>query len=266
MKKIKVIVSGACGRMGRETVRAVSAEKDLKLVGAFDAVEIGSDIGALAGIGATGVAVTDSLEKLLKDSKADVAVDFTTAEGFERRAAAILKSGCRLVTGTTGIEPAVLKRVENLAAEKKLGVLVAPNFAIGAVLMMQFAEKAAAFMPAVEIIELHHDRKLDAPSGTALATAEKINAARRGLPPRKEPTKTVKLEGARGGNLGGVSVHSVRLPGFLASQEVIFGGPGQTLNIRHDTISRECFMPGVTLAIRGVMKLKKMVVGLEHLL
>jgi 4-hydroxy-tetrahydrodipicolinate reductase len=266
MKKIRAIVCGASGRMGRETVRAIYAESDLQLAGAFDKACAGGDAGTLAGIGEIGIPVSDSLEKLLKSAKPDVAVDFTASEGFERRAAAILKSGCRLVTGTTGIEPAALKRIEKTAAEKKLGVLVAPNFAIGAVLMMQFAEKAAAFMPAAEIIELHHDRKLDAPSGTALATAEKMVAARRGLPARIDPTKTIKLAGARGGNLGGVSVHSVRLPGFLACQEVIFGGPGQTLSIRHDTINRECFMPGVVIAVRGVMKLKKMVIGLENLL
>ena len=264
--KIRVIVSGAAGRMGGETVRAVSAEKDLLLAGAFDAVGAGRDAGEAAGIGNTGVIISDSLEAALKKSGADVVVDFTTAEGFGGRAAAILKAGCRLVTGTTGIEPHVIKQVERLAAQKKLGVLIAPNFAIGAVLMMQFAEKAAAYMPDCEIVELHHNRKLDAPSGTALATAEKIAAARRGLKPVPDPTKNMKLEGARGGEAGGVRIHSVRLPGFLANQEVVFGGPGQTLTIRHDTISRECFMPGVVLAVRRIMKFNRLVVGLENLL
>jgi 4-hydroxy-tetrahydrodipicolinate reductase len=252
--------------MGSEAVRAVSAEKDLQLVGAFDSFGAGRDVGEAAGIGANGVIIGDSLARVLKDSKADVVVDFTTAEGFESRASAILKTGCRLVTGTTGIDDGTMKRVARLAAQKKLGVLIAPNFAIGAVLMMQFAEKAAAYMPDCEIVELHHNRKLDAPSGTALATAEKIAAARRGLKVSPDPTKTVKLDGARGGDSGGVHVHSIRLPGFLAHQEVIFGGPGQTLTIRHDTISRECFMPGVVLAARRIMERGELIIGLENLL
>ncbi|MFA6448035.1 MAG: 4-hydroxy-tetrahydrodipicolinate reductase [bacterium] len=264
--KIRVIVSGASGRMGSEAIRAVSSEKDLLLVGAFDAMGAGRDAGEVAGIGANGVIISDSMASVLKESKADVVVDFTTAEGFENRATAILKAGCRLVTGTTGIEAGAIKRIARLAAQKKLGVLIAPNFAIGAVLMMQFAEKAAAYMPDCEIVELHHNRKLDAPSGTALATAEKIAAARRGLKVGADPTKTVKLAGARGGDSEGVHVHSIRLPGFLAHQEVIFGGPGQTLTIRHDTISRECFMPGVTLAARRIITRDKLVIGLENLL
>ncbi len=264
--KIRVVVSGACGRMGSESVRAVSAEKDLILAGAFDAVGAGRDVGEAAGIGAAGIAVGDSLGDVLKKCAADVVVDFTTAEGFAERAEMILKAGCRLVTGTTGIDAASVRKVEKLAARKKLGVLIAPNFAIGAVLMMQFAEKAAEYMPDCEIVELHHNRKLDAPSGTALATAEKIATARSGLKTAGDPTKTVKLPGARGGDSAGVHIHSVRLPGFLAHQEVIFGGPGQTLTIRHDTISRECFMPGVVLAVRRIMKVDRLLIGLEKLL
>jgi 4-hydroxy-tetrahydrodipicolinate reductase len=228
--------------MGSESVRAVSAEKDLELVGAFAGVNAGRDIGEIAGIGRKGVAVSDSIERLLKETKADVVIDFTQAEGFGGRAAKILRAGSRLVAGTTGVDAGTIGRLAKLAAQKKLGVLIAPNFAIGAVLMMQFAEKAAAYMPDCEIVELHHNRKLDAPSGTAIATADKIAAAR------------------------GVHIHSVRLPGFLAHQEVIFGGPGQTLTIRHDTISRECFMPGVVLAARRIMKVNKLVIGLENLL
>ncbi len=252
--------------MGSESVRAVSAEKDLVLVGAFDAVCTGMDVGEVAGIGTAGIPVGDSLGDVIKKSSADVVVDFTTAEGFSDRAEMALKAGCRFVTGTTGIDAATIGKIEKLAERKKVGVLIAPNFAIGAVLMMQFAEKATVYMPDCEIIELHHNRKLDAPSGTALATAGKIAAARRGLKIAGDPTKTVKLEGARGGDSAGVHVHSVRLPGFLAHQEVIFGGPGQTLTIRHDTISRECFMPGVVLAVRRIMKVNRLLIGLENLL
>ncbi len=263
--KIRVAVVGACGRMGSESVRAVCAEKDLQLVGAFDTVNAGSDIGEIAGIGAKGVKVSSSLDLMLKDAKADVVVDFTHAGGFGERTAKILKAGCRIVSGTTGVDAATISKTGKLAAQKKLGVLIAPNFAIGAVLMMQFAEKAAAYMPDVEIIELHHNRKLDAPSGTAIATAQKISAARKGKP-AADPTKLEKYAGARGGDCEDVRVHSVRLPGFLAHQEVIFGGPGQTLTIRHDTQSRDCFMPGVVLAARRIMKVNKLVIGLENLL
>ena len=231
-----------------------------------DAAGAGCDAGEAAQAGTSGVIIRDSLKTVLESSKPDVVVDFTTAEGFGQRASEIIRSGYRLVTGTTGIDSRTVKRLEKLASENKAGVIIAPNFAIGAVLMMQFAEKAAAYMPDCEIIELHHDRKLDAPSGTAMATAKKIAAASKGLHRRKDPTITTKLQGARGGELGGVSVHSVRLPGFLAHQEVIFGGPGQTLTIRHDTISRDCFMPGVVLAVRHVMKIKKLVAGLENIL
>jgi len=269
-KNIRVAVLGAYGRMGRSVVAAVSAEKDMEVAGAVDVAGVGEDVGTVAGVGARGVLIRSSLWGKLRAEPPgvipDVIVDFTTAEGFWDRASEALASGVRLVVGTTGIDGKTLKRVEKLAEKKKLGVLVAPNFAIGAVLMMEFAAKAAAYMPDAEIIEFHHNRKLDAPSGTAMATAERIARARLGKKTAADPTKIVKLEGARGGNLGGVPVHSVRLEGFLACQEVIMGGPGQTLTIRHDTISRESFMPGVILAVRKVMKLNKMVYGLEKVI
>jgi len=265
-KTIGVIVAGAYGRMGRKVVKAVSADSALRLAGAFDAFGAGQDAGEAAGIGKTGIVITDGLKALLKTAQADVVVDFTTAEGFEARALSIIGAGLRLVVGTTGVPEAAIKKAAAAAAKKKTGVLIAPNFAIGAVLMMKFAALAAPYMPAVEIIELHHDRKLDAPSGTAIYTAQLIADAKKELPPHADPTKTFKLPGARGGKLEDIAVHSVRLPGYIASQEVIFGGMGQTLSIRHDTISRESFMPGVVLAVKRVMKLDKLVVGLENIL
>jgi len=264
-ERIKVAVSGAYGRMGRSVVAAVSAEKDMRVVGAVDPAGKGGDAGEAAGIGNIGVEICGSLKQVIDTAHPDVIVDFTTAEDFGKRAAVALKAGLRVVAGTTGIDSRTIKKLEKLAREKKTGILIAPNFAIGAVLMMQFAEKAAAYMPKAEIIEFHHDRKLDAPSGTAMATAEKIKAARQGKAPA-DPTKIEKLEGARGGRIGGINVHSVRLEGFLAHQEVIFGGKGQTLTIRHDTISRESFMPGVVLAVRKIIDIKELVFGLENLL
>lgn len=263
---IKVAVAGANGRMGREVVRAVTSEKDMDIIGAYDVVGAGSDIGEISGTGALGVPVSDNLAEIFENSKAAVMVDFAVADGFEERAMTALDAGVRLVVGTTGVDAKTMKKVERKAGAKKLGVLVAPNFAIGAVLMMQFAEQAAKYVDGVEIIEMHHDGKVDAPSGTAVATAERIKDARKGMAEHRDPTKVEKLEGSRGGRLGDISVHSVRLPGFIASQEVIMGAQGQTLTIRHDTISREAFMPGVVLAVRGIIKKRSFVFGLENLL
>lgn len=265
-KQIGVIVSGAYGRMGRQVVCAVTAEPDMRVVGALDKFGCGQDIGSAAGLQPLGVQVSDNIKSVVTTPGAQVMVDFAVAQGFWPRAKAALDAGLCLVVGTTGIAAADLKKVEKLAAEKKRGVIVAPNFAIGAVLMMQFAQKAAQFMPAVEIIELHHDQKRDAPSGTALYTAELIAAAKKGLPAHKDPTEVEKLKGARGGKLADIAVHSVRLPGFLAHQEVIFGGLAQTLTIRHDTGSRESFMPGVVLAVRKAPALKRYVFGLDKVI
>jgi 4-hydroxy-tetrahydrodipicolinate reductase len=265
-KQTGVIVSGAYGRMGRQVVCAVTAEPDMRVAGALDMFGCGQDAGEAAGLKPLGVCITDDLKGVVRTPGAQVMVDFAVANGFWTRAKAALDAGLRLVVGTTGIASADLKKVEKLAADKKLGVIVAPNFAIGAVLMMQFAQKAAQFMPAVEIIELHHDQKRDAPSGTALYTAELIAAAKKGMPAHKDPTEVEKLKGVRGGKLADIAVHSVRLPGFLAHQEVIFGGLAQTLTIRHDTASRESFMPGVVLAVRKSLSLKGYVFGLEKVI
>ncbi|MFH1537807.1 MAG: 4-hydroxy-tetrahydrodipicolinate reductase [bacterium] len=265
-KKIRVVVSGASGRMGRQVVCAVSAEKDMRVVGGVDVVGVGRDVGKVAGIGKAGAEIAGDIKAALGSVKPDVVVDFTTAEGFEKRAGAVLDAGCRLVVGTTGIDDSTIKKLSAKAERKKLGVIIAPNFAIGAVLMMKFAREAVEFLSDVEIIELHHDKKADAPSGTALYTARLIAGAKKGKPLRKDPTKLEKLKGCRGGALGDISIHSVRLPGYLAHQEVIFGGPGQTLTIRHDTTSRESFMPGVIFAVRRVMKMDRLVAGLENLI
>ena len=264
--KIRVIMSGAYGRMGRAVTAAVTAEPDMQVVGALDMFGVGEDAGEAAGIKSLGVPITNDLKGLLKSTPADVMVDFTIADKFYPRAKAALDAGLRLVVGTTAVPAATLKRIEKIATQKKRAVIVAPNFAMGAVLMMKFAAMAAPYMPEAEIIELHHDKKRDAPSGTALYTAELMADAKKGLPRRKDPTEDEKLAGARGGALGDISVHSVRLPGFLAHQEVIFGGPGQTLTLRHDTTSRESFMPGVVLAVRKSMDLRKYVFGLDKLI
>ncbi len=258
---IKVLVNGACGRMGREVVKAVSGDPDLSLVAAVDRRCAGQDAGELAGIGQLGVPIEDDLVSALK--KAQVMVDFTNAEAARESVIEALKSGVHAVVGTTGMTQDDLEEIRREAERGAANAFIAPNFAIGAVLMMRLAEIAAKYLPAVEIIELHHDKKADAPSGTALLTAKKLAEI---VEKRDEPTKKEILRGSRGGDWEGVRVHSIRLPGFVAHQEVIFGGSGQTLTIRHDSIDRSSFMPGVLMAIKSVSNLPGLTIGLENAL
>lgn len=263
---IRVAVSGAAGRMGQEVVRAVVEAEGLELVAAIDRHDIGRDVGELVGVGALGVALQADLAAALRDSGADVVVDFTVPASAMGNIQAALEAKVSPVVGTTGLTAADIAQVRDWTEAAGVGALIAPNFAIGAVLMMQFAAQAAKYMPDVEIIELHHENKLDSPSGTALMTAQKIVEARTGTPkaPPAEPVE--KIPGGRGATLDGVHIHSVRLPGYVAHQEVIFGGLGQTLTLRHDSMDRRSFMPGVVLAVRKVRDAKGLVVGLEHLL
>lgn len=217
---IKVIVNGAKGKMGLETIKAVQKESDLTLVGQTD--------------------MGDDLAQAIKNSSADVVVDFTTPQSVMENIRAILGSGVHAVVGTTGLTEDNLVEIRKLCENNRVNCLVAPNFAIGAILMMQFAVAAKKYLPSAEIIEFHHETKVDKPSGTALRTARLLG--------------------------GKVPIHSVRLPGLVAHQEVIFGGLGQTLTIRHDSISRESFMPGVILAIKKIKEIKGLVHGLENLL
>ncbi len=262
---VRVLVAGAAGRMGREVVKAVAGDPETELVGAVDISEIGSDAGELAGIGARGVKVASDMGAALRESGAEVVVDFTRAEAAFANARVALAAGVSPVIGTTGMSAEQLDTLRGLAAERETGAVVAPNFALGAVLLMRFAAQAARYLPEVEIIELHHEKKADAPSGTAIKTAEMIRAAR--APERlPRPAETILIEGSRGGDFDGIRIHSVRLPGYVAHEEVIFGGIGQTLTLRHDSIDRVSFMPGVLLACRQVRGLKQLVYGLEHLL
>ena len=242
---INVAVLGARGRMGAEVVKAVSVAKDLKLVAELD--------------------LGDSLDQLIS-SKAEVVVDFTTPDSVMANLEFLISHGVHAVVGTTGFDAARIKKVEALlSANPTVGVLIAPNFAIGAVLMMEFAEKAAKYFESAEIIELHHPDKVDAPSGTAARTAELMTTARKsaGLSSMPDAT-TTSLDGARGATVGEVPVHSIRLRGLVAHQEVLLGGPGETLSIRHDSLDRAGFMPGVLLGVRQVVSHKGLTFGLEH--
>jgi 4-hydroxy-tetrahydrodipicolinate reductase len=262
---VRVLVAGAAGRMGREVVRAVIDDPETELVAAVDVSEVGRDAGELAGRGSAGVAIQSDLAAAIAAARPEAMVDFTRAEAAHRNALAALAAGVSPVVGTTGMTPAQIKEIGAAAERAGIGAVVAPNFAIGAVLMMQFAAQAARYLPDVEVIELHHEKKPDAPSGTAIKTVEMILETRGGSgAPR--PAQEIKHAGARGAEIGGVPVHSVRLPGLVAHQEVLFGGLGQTLSIRHDSIDRTSFMPGVLLAVKSVRSRRGLIYGLEHLL
>ncbi len=253
---IRVIVTGAAGKMGREVLSAIGAEPDMQVVAAVDPLHAGETVGDIV--------LAADLATAIDTASPDVLVDFTHPSVVEQNVRVALTAGVHCVVGTTGLSPDV---VDSLAESCPKGtcLFLAPNFAIGAVLMMRFAADAARFMPYVEVIELHHDRKADAPSGTALRTAALIAAARTSVPaaPGRE---TEIAEGARGALVDDVTIHSVRLPGLVAHQEVLFGGQGQTLSIRHDSIDRTSFMPGVVLAVREVGKHRGLVIGLERLM
>ncbi len=262
---IKVVVCGAYGKMGRAVLKAVHNDSELVLVGAIDVMSKGDDIGSLIGIDKIGVRVEKDLEKVLIDTKPNVVVDFTNPNVVMDNIRVTLANRVYPVVGTTGLTDANKNEIKELCKQNGVGAFIAPNFAIGAVLMMKLSQEVAKYMPNVEIIELHHDQKLDAPSGTALRTAELITEVR-GTRAQGNPDEVEKLKGARGADFEGIHIHSVRLPGYVAHQEVIFGGLGQTLTIRHDSINRDSFMPGVVIACKKVTQLKTLVCGLENIL
>lgn len=260
---IRVLVHGALGRVGREVVNATCKDADLELVGAVDAKADGSSLPLP--IGSATVPLARSLDSILKQTDPKVIVDFSSVEASLDMARLAAKHKVNLVIGTTGFSPDNLEEIDRLAMANGVGAVVASNFALGAVLMMHLAKIAAKFFDNVEIIELHHDQKLDAPSGTAVSTARAIAEAR-GKPFVHPEVQKETVAGARGAELEGVALHSVRLPGLMAHQEVIFGCSGQTLILRHDTINRECYMPGVVLAVKKVVDLRGLTIGLDRLL
>jgi len=241
--RVRVAVAGYRGKVGAEMARGVEAAPDLDYVG--------------------GVEVGDDLASFLADRRPEALVDFTHPSAALENALAAVAAGCRPVVGTTGIPPEGVDRLEGACREAGLGGIVAPNFSVGAVVMIRLAELAAPYFSAVEVIEMHHATKADAPSGTALATARRLGA--RGKFEYARPEK-LTLDDVRGGEEGGVGIHSVRLPGLVADQEVIFGLTGQTLTITHRTTSREAFVPGVLLAIRRVTAEPRFYRALDELL
>lgn len=241
---VKVIVNGAKGRMGSEAVNAINNDDELQLVAESD---FGDDLGAL--IASTG---------------AQVVVDLTAASAGFNNTQTILNAGACPVIGTSGFQVEQVQQLQTLASEKQLGGLIAPNFSIGAVLMMKFSAEAAKYLPDAEVIEAHSPQKEESPSGTGIRTAELIAAARTKQP--VECSDKELIEGARGAELHGVKLHSLRLPGVVAQQTVFFGGLSETLKIEHNSQHRESFMPGICLACKEVVKRNELVYGLEHLM
>lgn len=259
---IRVGVFGAGGRMGSTVCRAVHDAADLELVGAVDPFHAGIDLAQL-GVKDAHLTVAAGPDALT-DARVQVAVDFTVLDAARENLRWCAANAVHAVVGTTGFSEAELAEYADLFAASAANAVIAPNFTIGAVLMMQFAEMAAPWFDTAEIIELHHDRKIDAPSGTAVLTARRMAAASGDWSP--DPTEKVVAEGARGGAVDGIPVHSVRMRGLYAHQEVILGVAGQTLTIRHDSFDTACYMPGVLLAVRRVGELPGLTLGLDPLL
>ncbi|MBM3947315.1 MAG: 4-hydroxy-tetrahydrodipicolinate reductase [SAR202 cluster bacterium] len=260
----RVLVHGASGKMGREVVNAIGRTTDLRVVGAVHRNTGGSTELELPS-GAGRVPLSNQVGDVLGATKPGVMVDFSTSEAALAAAKAALARGVHVVTGTTGLTEANLKELDATAQERGLGVIVAPNFALGAVLLIHLAKVVGKYFDYVDVIEAHHEAKIDSPSGTALAIARALAEAH-GKPfthptPEKEP-----LKGTRGGEAQGVGVHSIRMPGRMAHHEVLLGTAGQTMSLRHDALNRECYMPGVILAVREVSRRKGLTLGLDKLL
>lgn len=250
---MKVAVLGFVGRMGSEVVRAVAEAPDMEYVG-------GADPAAGSAAAAGSVVSATSVSDLLRDVRPDVAVDFSVPAAVYSNCLALLEAGVHCVVGATGLTADERTLLGEVAATNSVGIVVAPNFSVGAVIMMQLARIAAPHFEKAEIIEIHHDRKVDAPSGTSLMTAELISAAREADAPASDQ------QPSRGHPAGSVRLHSVRLPGYTAHQEVLFGNEGEALTIRHDTFDRKSFMPGVLLAVRQIGRTVGLTYGLEHFL
>ena len=259
LELIKVGVTGALGRMGQEVVKAVVKDDETALVCAIDKLETGKNV-------FENINIESDIVKSIEVNKPDVIVDFTEPSVVFENAKLYLKNKVKPVIGTTGLTDEQIEELKKLSTENNTGCLIAPNFATGAVLMMMFAKMAAKYFNNAEIIELHHNQKKDAPSGTAIKTAKMMAEANSDF--KMGNIKDMELiQGARGAeSFGNINIHSVRMPGFVASQEVIFGANGQVLTIKHDTSNRECFMPGVILAIKHVYKENDFVFGLENIL
>ncbi|WP_088044131.1 4-hydroxy-tetrahydrodipicolinate reductase [Bacillus sp. EAC] len=264
-KMIRVVLAGPRGKMGTEALQLIERTEHFQLVAAIDYKFGGGSVNQFYPQFKGDAPVYETLEECIENENFDVLVDLTTPEIGKKHAFLSLKNGIRPVIGTTGFTNEELAELKELALQNGLGCIIAPNFAIGAILMMKFSAMAAKYFKDIEIIELHHDQKLDAPSGTALKTVQMIGEARE-YKNQGHPNEVETEDGARGADMNGMRVHSVRLPGLVAHQQVLFGGDGQLLTIRHDSMNRASFMSGVKVSIEEVMKLSELVYGLENIM
>lgn len=264
-QQLRILVTGACGRMGRFVVEAVSQVADMQLVGVVDPAGQGRALTEFVADALADIDVSGHLVAALEETQPQVMVDFTAPGVVMDNIEAALNAGVACVVGTTGLSATDLQVVERMCKRKQVPCLIASNFSIGANLMMKFAAQAAEVFDYAEIIERHHEGKVDAPSGTALTTAQMMAAARR-RPLDEVPTKHDKLPGSRGGVTDRIHIHSVRMPGYVANQEVVLGGVGEILKLEHITTSRQCFIPGVLVGIRKVLGLEGLVYGLDNIL
>ena len=262
MSKIRVLIHGVAGRMGQETLNAVCGATDMQPVGGVD-IAVGSDSMQLPA-GAGIMPLSKDLAGLISQTNPDVVVDFSNADASFGAATAAIEAGVCFVTGTSGLKDSVVRQIDKAARAAEVGIVVAPNFALGAVVLQSLVAKAAPFFDYVDIIESHHEGKIDAPSGTSIAIANAAAAAGSEFT-RKDPERE-NLPGSMGAQVDGVGIHSLRQPGRSAHHEVVFGAQGQTLTLRHDTLDRGCYMPGVLRAIREVVNIKGLVLGLDKIL
>ncbi|WP_107841513.1 4-hydroxy-tetrahydrodipicolinate reductase [Metasolibacillus meyeri] len=263
---IKVAIAGARGKMGIAAVQTMMKRNGLELVAALDYKEVGATLGELELFPSDyQVPIFTSFEELVAQTKPDVLIDLTNPQSVYEHTKQALLHKVRPVIGTTGFTDEQLDELTQLAQEQKVGCIIAPNFALGAVLMMKFAKEAAKYFDDVEIIEMHHDKKLDAPSGTGVKTAQMIAEVRQAKV-QGHPDEHETIAGSRGGDFDGMRIHSVRLPGLVAHQQVLFGGEGQLLTIRHDSLNRESFMNGIVFCVETVVGIEHLVYGLENIL
>jgi len=248
MKQKRIAVIGCAGKMGAVVCRYLLANNHYELVAGIDTTRVGDDLGSVLGLGNLGIPVSSNLQATLSEAMVDIAIDFTVPDSVMGNAAVCLQAKIPVLIGTTGISPEDRVKLDNLAQKMNTAVMIVPNFALGAILMMQFARKAAKYMKNVEIIEMHHPQKLDKPSGTALRTRQEI-LSEMGITDESSADQ--------------VPIHSVRLPGLVAHQTVMFGAIGETLTIRHDSMNRESFMPGIGLALEQIQKFSGLKIGLE---
>ncbi|MFW5786940.1 MAG: 4-hydroxy-tetrahydrodipicolinate reductase [Halanaerobiales bacterium] len=258
-----VVVNGACGNMGKEVVKYIFNSNKARLTGAFDRNYVGENIFELIGIKGIEVLIKNDLEEIINEKDVDVIIDFTSPTVVMDNIKITLNNNINMIVGTTGITDVDLKKIKRLSEINDSNIIIAPNFSIGAVLMMEFSRKVAKYMDDVEIIEMHHDNKVDSPSGTSLMTAEKIA---KNINKRKESEINYieQLDSVRGGQKDGITIHSVRLRGLVAHQQVIFGSEGQTLTIKHDIYDRSSFMVGLGIALDNIDNIEGLVYGLEH--